>query len=177
MNNTSIAGPQVLHKTKMRPLPVLEKYCISPHHGFLDDRLPLTRLSSKKYMKWEEIVADLPSLLQEDNKVRSVIDGLDVLDLDETVLGDVRELRKSIFHFGVYGARLYLGQRNSPECITGVYCKATVGDSTYFGCATVSYVLLVGVMELQSDRRVQENGNRVFGLGKYFNDKHIYGNR
>ena len=46
-------------------------------------------------MKWEEIVADLPSLLQEDNKVRSVIDGLDVLDLDETILGDVRELRRA----------------------------------------------------------------------------------
>lgn len=121
MNNTSITGPQVLHRTKMRPLPVLEKYCISPHHGFLGDRLPLTRLSSKKYMKWEEIVADLPSLLQEDNKVRSVIDGLDVLDLDETVLGDVRELRRAYSILG-FMAHAYIWASGTPrdvlpECI------------------------------------------------------------
>lgn len=39
----------------MRALPVLEEYCISPDHGFLDGRLPLTRLTSKKYTRWEEI--------------------------------------------------------------------------------------------------------------------------
>lgn len=121
MNNTYTTGLQVLHRTKMRPLPVLEKYCISPHHGFLDDRLPLTRLSSKKYIKWEEIVAELPSLLQEGSKVRSVIDGLDVLDLDDTILGDVRELRRAYSILG-FMAHAYIWASGTPrdvlpECI------------------------------------------------------------
>ncbi|CAI4043937.1 hypothetical protein SKDZ_10G2770 [Saccharomyces kudriavzevii ZP591] len=121
MNNTYTSEPQMPHRTKMRPLPVLEEYCISSHHGFLDGLLPLTRLSSKKYKKWEEIVAELPSLLQEGSKVRTAIDELDVLDLDDTILGDVRELRRAYSILG-FMAHAYIWATGTPrdvlpECI------------------------------------------------------------
>lgn len=72
-------------------------------------------------MKWEEIVADLPSLLQENNKVRSVIDGLDVLDLDETILGDVRELRRAYSILG-FMAHAYIWASGTP----GMYYRSVL---------------------------------------------------
>ncbi|CAI4034479.1 hypothetical protein SMKI_10G2720 [Saccharomyces mikatae IFO 1815] len=98
----------------MRPLPVLKEYRISSDHGFLDDRLPLARLSSNKYMKWEEIVAKLPSLLQEGSKVRTVIDELEVLDLDDSILGEVRELRRAYSILG-FMAHAYIWASGTPQ--------------------------------------------------------------
>ncbi|CAI4045173.1 hypothetical protein SUVZ_10G2640 [Saccharomyces uvarum] len=123
MDKTSTTEPQMSQKTKMTPLPVLEEYCISPHHGFLDGRLPLTRLTSEKYTRWEEIVAQLPSLLQDGSRVRTAIDELEVLALDDTILGDVRELRRAYSVLG-FMAHAYVWATGTPrdvlpECVAG----------------------------------------------------------
>ena len=65
-------------------------------------------------MKWEEIVAKLPSLLQEGSKVRTVIDELEVLDLDDSILGEVRELRRAYSILG-FMAHAYIWASGTPQ--------------------------------------------------------------
>jgi len=62
----------------LRPIPVLEDYGISPHHGFLPPEPPLDVIPDPYYAKWEAIVSNLQALLLS-KRLRQTIDNLPVL--------------------------------------------------------------------------------------------------
>lgn len=56
----------------------LDQYSISSDHGFLPDGFPLQRLDDPYYAPWENLAAQLPSLIQT-GQIRLLIDDLPVL--------------------------------------------------------------------------------------------------
>lgn len=56
----------------------LEDYAISPDHGFLPRGLPLQQLPSSYYAPWENLAAQLPSLIQT-GQIRPLVENLPVL--------------------------------------------------------------------------------------------------
>lgn len=76
------------------PIPRLEEYGIGASNGFLPTEFPLTKLSDPYYKSWESVVEKLPSLLLS-KKIRCVVDRLPILDVKESLLSDVRELRRA----------------------------------------------------------------------------------
>lgn len=57
---------------------ILHRYGISARNGFLPDSVPLSQLSDPYYSPWEELVKELPDLL-ESREARNKIDALPVL--------------------------------------------------------------------------------------------------
>jgi indoleamine 2,3-dioxygenase len=60
------------------PIPILEDYGISPHHGFLPPDTPLAVLPDPHYDRWEAIISNLQSLLLS-RRLRRTIEKLPVL--------------------------------------------------------------------------------------------------
>jgi indoleamine 2,3-dioxygenase len=60
------------------PLPKLDDYGISPNHGFLPDRLPMSHLPDPYYNRWESIVANLQALILS-RRLRALIDAMPIL--------------------------------------------------------------------------------------------------
>jgi indoleamine 2,3-dioxygenase len=60
---------------------VLERYGVSPRHGFLPDQLPLERLPGPHYEPWESLISQLPQLVADD-QARSNIDRLPEFDTE-----------------------------------------------------------------------------------------------
>lgn len=79
--------------SKNIPLPTLEEYGLSDN-GFLPKELPVTKLSDEYYKGWEAIVQNIPSLLLS-KKMREVVDRLPVLDVKDSLIGDVGQLRRA----------------------------------------------------------------------------------
>ena len=57
---------------------ILDEYVVSSSHGFLPTDLPVQRLPHVYYEPWENLVAELPSLIQQE-KIRYLVDKLPVL--------------------------------------------------------------------------------------------------
>ncbi|QLG71492.1 hypothetical protein HG535_0B05340 [Zygotorulaspora mrakii] len=79
---------------KELPLPTLEEYEISAVNGFLPKEMPIAKLSDSYYKKWEAVVAQLPSLLLT-KKIREVVDRLPILEVKQSLLQNVGELRRA----------------------------------------------------------------------------------
>lgn len=95
----------------------LSDYKVSLDNGFLPDALPLKRLSSPYYRPWEDIVHDLPSLIQSGH-VRDRIRQLPVLSANDEHLPDEREWQRAyvvlsyLMHAWIWG-----GEQPEQVCV------------------------------------------------------------
>ncbi|AMD21239.1 HEL041Cp [Eremothecium sinecaudum] len=76
------------------PLPILEDYGISPINGFLPTKFPASQLTNIYYMKWENILTNLPSLILT-GRLRKIVDELPILEVKDELLNDVSQLRRA----------------------------------------------------------------------------------
>lgn len=60
------------------PIPFLDDYGISEHHGFLPDELPIEVLSHPYYREWESVVANLQALLLS-KRLKKRVDNLPIV--------------------------------------------------------------------------------------------------
>ncbi|QLQ79063.1 hypothetical protein HG537_0B04100 [Torulaspora globosa] len=79
--------------SKNIPLPSLEEYGLS-ENGFLPKELPVTKLSDEYYKDWEVIVQNIPSLLLS-KRMRDVVDRLPVLEVKESLIGEIGQVRRA----------------------------------------------------------------------------------
>ncbi|QLL31551.1 hypothetical protein HG536_0B04150 [Torulaspora globosa] len=139
-------------------LPTLEEYGLSDN-GFLPSEFPVSKLSDEYYKDWETIVENIPSLLLS-KKMREVVDRLPVLDVKDSLVGDVRQVRRA-YSVLCFIANAYVWGYDKP-CDTLPDCIAkpllTVSDilglpplATYASVVLWNYKPIVANSELVDD--------------------------
>ncbi|ODV81322.1 tryptophan 2,3 dioxygenase [Suhomyces tanzawaensis NRRL Y-17324] len=91
-------------------IPRMEDFDVFPNSGFLPDKMPLSRLPQHYYTPWEDLVANLPSLILT-KRVRSIIDKLEVLQTLQ--LTSVEQYRRAYTVLG-FLAHAYIWGTSEP---------------------------------------------------------------
>ena len=111
----------------LSPVPNIEDYGITGHHGFLPAELPLEILPDPYYTKWEAVVTNLQALLLS-RRLREVIKKLPVLSTSR--LQCAAEWRRAylVLAFMTHG---YIWGGDLPEevCL-GIHVQSTQADCT-----------------------------------------------
>lgn len=91
-------------------IPNMEDYDVFPTSGFLPNKLPITRLPDQYYKPWEDLVANLPSLILT-KRIRNLLDNLPLLTIDKLVT--IEEKRRGYQVLG-FLAHAYIWGVNEP---------------------------------------------------------------
>ncbi|KAJ5221061.1 Indoleamine 2-3-dioxygenase [Penicillium citrinum] len=120
----------------------LEDYAISPDHGFLPRGLPLQQLPSSYYAPWENLAAQLPSLIQT-GQIRPLVENLPVLKT--SLLESEPEWRRAYSVLGLITHAYIWGGEKPQDILPPCISVPLLEISSHLGlppCATYAAITL-----------------------------------
>ncbi|KAJ5596027.1 hypothetical protein VI817_004641 [Penicillium citrinum] len=120
----------------------LEDYAISPDHGFLPGGLPLQQLPSSYYAPWENLAAQLPSLIQT-GQIRPLVENLPVLKT--SLLESEPEWRRAYSVLGLITHAYIWGGEKPQDILPPCISVPLLEISSHLGlppCATYAAITL-----------------------------------